>query len=509
MRLRGRKFGGGGSELLDWGGTERYTMEILRPKSSGLDSNDRIYAAYPGLTYTIGAAVIGGVPPFKYELTANVPSGMSINANTGVITWTNPQAGTYTDVTMRVTDTKGTQVTSTWTPVCATTRFRFFDAVNGNNSWDGTSPTFVSGTTGPKQTLAAWHTIGSSTLIGYFRTGTYTNAGITVQSDGIRWTVVNNRPSIFLAYPGESPLFDFEHNEGVVEAEQWDFGEGGNTPRMYLDGLEFTRSGNKALRIWGCDNVVIRNCYFHDFGPGADGSNSAAIDWESGGYASGVWDNNVIQDCEFSDITPPTVGTEPNSAFKLYATNKMLIERCYFHDMTIDGEDEEVIANKAGNDRLTVRGCWSENMGMGSYGGNQDPQATGECGNVELQFNHFTTTSSTVTVARFNHDGETTTPHYIARNTFEGKVHINTLATGEGPYVFLNNVIINGNAATDVPDGSGITHNIGQPADASEVTIANHLFGAAADGIVDANGLLQGSYRTNYLYYRGHEAPTL
>jgi hypothetical protein len=484
-------------------------MEILRPKSTGLDGSDRIYAAYPGIEYNICAAVHGGVPPFKYELTTNVPSGMEIDINTGEITWPSPSAATYTDIGLKVTDSVGTEVTSTWTVTCATTRFRFFDAVNGNNSWDGTSPTFVSGTTGPKQTMSAFWGIGSSTIIGYFLDGTYTNAGMTVSAEGIRWTVNGNRPSIWLAYPGHSPLIDFEFVDGVSETYNtgWDFGDGGSTPRWYMDGLEFTRAGNKCLRSFSCDNICIRRTYFHDWGPGADGSNSSCINFESGGFASGTWDNCVIQDCEFSDITQPAGAPEPNCAIKMYATSQMLIERCVFHDMTIGGEDEEAIGNKSGTDATIVRFCSSYNMDMGTYGGNQNNQATGDA-DAEICFNNFSADSGEC--IRINHDSTAFSPGptVVMRNTLRGTVIFNQLQSDDGPYTFTHNVVINGNAATDNPNGSGITFAAG-PTDISRLTVSEHLFGAAADNIVDANGLLQGSYRTQYLYYRGHEAPTL
>jgi hypothetical protein len=486
-------------------------MEIHRPKSSGLDSNDRIYAAYPGIEYNIGAAVYGGVPPFKYELTSNVPSGMEIDINSGEISWPSPTTGTHSNIGFKCTDSVGTEVTSTWSITCATTRFRFFDAVNGNNSWDGTTATFVSGTTGPKQTMSAFWGIGSATIIGYFLDGTYTNAGMTVSADGIRWTTGTSRPSIWLAYPGHSPLVDFEHDEGVVEATQWDFVDGGGSPRIYLDGMEFTRSGNKGFRMGpGAgpgDNTCIRRTYFHNFGPGADGANSAAIDFESGAYGSGTTDNFVLQDCEFSHNTTPT---GPNSAIKMYVTNKMLIERCYFHHMDISGEDEEAIANKAGNVATCVRFCRSDNMDMGTYGGNQDDQPTGNC-DAELSFNHFTADSGHC--IRLNHNysgGDDAGPAVLLRNTFEGNVVFNGLQSFQGPWEFSHNVIINGNAATDNPDGSGITVSVNPGSAISRITVQpEHLFGNAAAGIVDASGLLTGSYRTLYLYYRGHEVPTL
>jgi hypothetical protein len=98
-------------------------------------------------------------------------------------------------------------------------------------------------------------------------------------------------------------------------------------------------------------------------------------------------------------------------------------------------------------------------------------------------------------------------PTYVYRNTIRGPlgfVKINTAA--QGPWTFSNNVVVNEDGATDNPNGSGITHDI-TPVTTTPLVVENHLFGAAADGLVDANGLLTGASRTSYLYLRGHEVP--
>jgi hypothetical protein len=494
------------TDLFDWGGTAYNTLEFTRPHST-MDANDRWTAAYPGLPYEVRCGVIGGVYPYQYAL-VNAPSGMTIDENTGKITWSSPSAGTYSNIQVTVTDTKGTTVTSAaWSITCATTRFRFFDAVNGNNSWDGTSPTFVSGTTGPKQTMSAFWGIGSHTIIGYFLTGTYTNSGMTVQSEGIRWGTFGNRPTIWLAYPNNTPVMDFEHDEGVVEAAQWDFLNNSGTNKIYIDSFELTRSGNKMMRFGSLNNnIVVWRCHIHHWGPGADSANSAVFDYESGGYSSGDTENSLYQDNYFHDIVQPTVGTEPNCVWKLYVMYKPLFENNLFDGLHIGGEDEEVIANKAGNRRITVRGNTATNMGMGVFGGNMNAAINGYNCDFEFCFNNVHNTSSKCVL--INHDHTQNEPSYLYRNTFRGSVIWDELQSANGPYTYFRNVTINGNAGTDNPDGSGITHNIA-PQDISRLTASDTLFGASGDGIVDSNGLLQGSYRTNYLYFRGHEVPTL
>jgi hypothetical protein len=77
----------------------------------------------------------------------------------------------------------------------------------------------------------------------------------------------------------------------------------------------------------------------------------------------------------------------------------------------------------------------------------------------------------------------------------------------DGIWTFDKNVIINSDSGS-----SPLTHFIVVPSyfgpDWSRFADTDNLKGVAADNIVDGNGLLQGSYRTTYLYLRGHEVPS-
>jgi hypothetical protein len=484
----------GSGDLFDWGGTANYSMEILRPKSTGLDSNDRIYAAYPGLTYNIRAAVIGGVYPYKYELTANVPSGMTIDINTGEITWLNPSADTYTDITMRVTDSVGTQVTSTWTVVCATTRFKFVDAVGGSNSNSGTLAS-------QWQTIAHARSNSNATHIIYLAAGSYDSVGISDTGDGMRFSQSHGNPCIWLAREGETVNWTITNGTRTVHDVRGDI--------QYWDGIRFTGWGGTGENSIGFykqigDYSVWRRCVFHDYGPGVDGFNSAPIMWQSGGYASGHHDNNVVQDCEFYNQDYGSA----NCATKLYATNKLLVEDNVVHDF--DAGSESAFANKAGNTQSTFRGNHTYDILTPGYGGNQSVEATGEC-DAEVCFNHFEGPADPslggVTTVHANLNGEQSVSCFYYRNTVEGGFTIRFLGTGDGPTVLDSNVLIN-ETTDDTPDGSHIDRD-GATGDTSTLTLTNHLAGNAAAGYIDANGLLTGASRTSYLYLRGHEVPTL
>jgi hypothetical protein len=487
-RLRLKSRGQRGNSPFDWGGTERYALEFIRPHAT-MNATDRWVAAYPGLEYNVRPGVIGGVYPYRYTLN-NAPASMTIDADTGEISWPSPDVDAN-NISITVTDSKGSTATSTtWSIDVATTRFKFFSPTGNDTTGDGSVAT-------PWQTLAKHKASSGVSGIGVFRTGTYDMTGLVSQSDGFRWGTTTSAPSIFLAYPGESPVFDFQD-------DQFDFVESGASPRVYFDGIDLTNAGNKCLRFASQnDNFVVRRCAIHDFGPGADSSNSSALNFESGGFGSGTLDYGLVQDCEFYNYIDDVI----NCCFKLYVTNKLLIENCDFHDLNIGGEDEEAIANKAGNARTTVRGCTATDMLQGFYGGNQNPNAaTGYCG-AEVCFNNVSATGEDVML--FNHDwnGTEVDPTYVYRNTIRGPlgfVKINTAA--QGPWTFSNNVVVNEDGATDNPNGSGITHDI-TPVTTTPLVVENHLFGAAADGLVDANGLLTGASRTSYLYLRGHEVP--
>src|SRR5688572_12400798 len=87
----------------------QFSLEVLSPKPSGsiptgIDSNNPALHAYTGLTYKWRATAIGGCLPYTWSATGGEAGKYSIDADTGEITYTNPQAGD---------DTTNIQVTAT------------------------------------------------------------------------------------------------------------------------------------------------------------------------------------------------------------------------------------------------------------------------------------------------------------------------------------------------------------------------------------------------------------
>lgn len=481
-----------GAWMTDWGGIQRYPLEFARPHSS-MNATDRWTAAYPGIEYNVRPGVIGGVYPYEYEL-VNEPIGMDIDPFTGEISWPNPTSDA-SNIQVRVTDTKGTTVTSAaWSITVATTRFKFFAPAS-----DGGSDSNTGAINSPWLSLAKHKSTSGVSGIGIFYPGTFDMTGLVDQGEGIRWGTVTSAPSIFLAYPGMTmPVFNFN-------GERWDFGDGGSSPRVFIDGIDLWRGGNKTIRGFSNNDLVIRRCKFHEFGyptGGTGSSNSAAIMWESGGHSSGFWERHVYQELEFYDQMVAAVNGA-NCAFKLYSTRKALLEDLIFRDNFHGAEDEEMIANKAGTAQTTVRRCVSYDSDTGIYGGNHNPAVQGGFGycDFELCFNNLLSNSNTV--VHLNYNLTQNIACYSYRNTVRGGVRIRDLSATDGPYDFYRDVIINENSGS--PSGSHITRETGTAE--SQLIRTEVLAGFAADGYVDANGLLQGASRTSYLGLRGHEIP--
>ncbi|MCE9638039.1 MAG: IPT/TIG domain-containing protein, partial [Planctomycetes bacterium] len=90
-----------------------HPLEITNIKPSGaggLDAQNRIFRAYPGIPYVIRAAVMGGSFPYTFSL-SNVPAGMTVDARTGEVSWPNPTADATPTIT--VVDGALTQVFAT------------------------------------------------------------------------------------------------------------------------------------------------------------------------------------------------------------------------------------------------------------------------------------------------------------------------------------------------------------------------------------------------------------
>jgi hypothetical protein len=482
-----------------------YTLEITVPQAS-LNTDSRYYQAYPGIEYEVPIGVFGGVYPFTYELTT-YPSGMTIDEDTGVITWSNPTtSGSPHSVTVRVTDDESTQVTRSWTITVQTSNHVVLD---GNLSSDCTSSnySFASRDCSGSSTVDAYNTLADlyegtayedrydASFNGYhviIRAGTYDPQGWSASCPGqqcqINWW--GNKPVVWYAYPGESVTID--HDSGSTDA-YFDC-QDGEADDLYMGGIRFQDMTNHAWRTVG-DRQVFYDCEFYNLGPGVDGANSSFIMYASTGGTGG---SNY---CLISNNSFDTLNI--GAFIKTYSSNKLVIA-----DNTLDngsGSPIEGIALKNNDTYVDVRGNFLDNISVKAIDGNWNADS-----NLEIRFNRVLNASndydsSAHGALTINHD-DTAGVAYIHRNTFEGTVTLRFATSGDGPFYLDNNVIVNENAAQDTPDGSYITHY--DVADSSRIVLGTgddvNISGEASDNIIDANGDLQGAY-TSYLGTKGYQ----
>jgi hypothetical protein len=473
-----------------------FPLEITNIKPSGtgspaIPSTNRIFRAYPGITYNIRPAVIGGLYPFTFSLSGQ-PSGMTINSSTGEITWVNPQTNSGT-ITLSVTDADNTTVTTTWAITVSTSGFVF---VNG--SYSGTETGSI---TQPYSSLANLlagdHTY---TDIVYFRTGTYPLFSYNPIGTGDMY--LQDRPQYWIAYPGETVTLTGESGAHIRSDKA-----------VYFDGLKFDTFTSYAMMLYGGHHYqTIRNCTFTNLTPLNGTNNNYGFIYTTEAQSSPGY-YSVVQGNEFSNYAGSSaVGS-------LYDDYKMLIEDNYIHDdlysalITI----RNGISAKYRTNQITVRHnrvIMTDGYAFGR--GSMNGPLEGADG-IDCSFNLFVNQAGSF-VDDFNgssytQDGSTKN-FYFYRNTVSGLIlfefldgtSANTCTQySMGPFTIDHNVIINSNTA-----GSGwFMHNyIGYGSSNSDpstspwncLTDTNNLKGLPATGIIDSNGLLT----SGYLSYKGN-----
>jgi len=479
-------------------GTTNYPLEIIQPQPS-LTTVNRFYKAYPGLEYNVRLGVVGGVFPYTFSLT-NAPSGMVIDAR-GEISWSNPTTtGSPYSITARVEDSNSTVVTRSWTVTVTTAGFIFIDPVNGNPSTitactgtDGAN-SIPAGTTGtgtgtlanPFKSLAdvyqgacynAKHNSEFSTYFVYFRGGTYyLDTYIDHVGDGENQQTAftyDEKPLVWLAYPGETPVIDFEGAYTHLFFEE----NSGNT--IYIDGLSVTNGTGKTFTVPSATNPVFRKI---------TGTNHGAITSEHYNQSyillsrSSHGSNVVIQDCELNTL-------DHGAAIKIYDTSKILIEDNVIHTITDSMPKDyspsiEGIALKVDVTNATVRGNQIYNLAQYPIGGNMTGEGNA-CGDFEISHNYVQNPSGEAIYINQDPTGAAGPVQdiYLHHNTFVGRIDLNGSSTITGPYWINNNVIV---------QASGNYVNQIDPVSTVNTHVSDNL--TATTGLIDSNGLLLPAY---------------
>lgn len=207
---------------------------------------------------------------------ANIPSETdAICISVTLATATNsPQ---YYSFTMSVVDTPGTSPNLAANPPYTCSTNRYVSTV-GNDSWDGTSPTFVSGTTGPWLTPSKASTASGNTCVDYL-SGTY-----VVQGSGTNILTGGTSESAYLVWRSYTPASRAVIQQGTTPAAGGMFGMFGNFiwfDNLELDGNATGCSGHSCVGDYGlapgnggtsAHNYHVTNMYIHDMGGGGIGA---------------------------------------------------------------------------------------------------------------------------------------------------------------------------------------------------------------------------------------------
>lgn len=465
-----------------------FTLEITNPQPS-LDTNSRYYKTYTGLEYKVPVVVFGGEYPFTYSLTTS-PSGMTIDATTGIITWSNPvEAGSPHSVTAQVTDDESSTDSVSWTITVDTTNAIFLDAAVGDGGVGTIGDPFnslVDVYTGTDITAR-----NNSDYFGcfmYFRAGTYDPEGYfenSGQQYQLEW-FSTTKPYVWIEYPGETVIIDHDR---TASGAFFDLQSAGARNDFWVQGIKFQDMLNHAFRVGG-DRVVFFDCEFSNQGPGVDGNNSSSIMLHA---SATVHDYVAITYCDFN------THTGVSSFQKIYECNKLVIAN-NTHANTSDGEGTAI---KADSVNIDIRRNTYTDALRQVLGGNWD-----NCNNMEFRWNlvlgaYPDSGAQTHGALTMNHDNTSIGPVYIYRNTLDGICLARRGTTGDGPFNLTDNVIVNEDLGT--PADSHIQH--GTVDDTSVYVLSGNIVGYAADNIIDANGDLMGIY-TQYLGTKGYQLLT-
>ena len=237
--------------------------------------------AYPGIRYEWRLGVKGGVYPYTFTLQQG-PSGMTVDADRGVIRWLAPSAPSSGNaVQIRITDTMGAILTHSYSIDVTTAGFFFVAATGGSDTNPGTLAL-------PWATIAKAQAAAGDGIV-YVKSGTYNAAA---------WSFQVGNPNKWLAYPDESVILDLVgDNVGVGKSY------------AVVNGFEIRNSGAAIAKMFWVSgpttNLIWRNNVMH--GVNSTGANNPAfIFFEDDNYRpiDGLvqYDRVVVQDNTFYDL---------------------------------------------------------------------------------------------------------------------------------------------------------------------------------------------------------------
>jgi hypothetical protein len=349
------------------------------------------------------------------------------------------------------------------------------DSVRGSDSNAGTL-------TAPWATLMNALNSGSSADIVYFRTGTY-------RADGSHEMEIEgaSQPTRWLAYPGETPVYDGGYVAGGSTGSTLRINAASANP-VYIEGFSMRNIYHMGIQFFSgsCDYPVFRNLAFNGPAVGIDGSNSA-----------GIMTTNSLEDPTYYGAYQglSQVNGGPGLV-KQYSHKKNLWENFTITNSSLGPDQKmhvprfEIRQCSITNNRDDWQGGIFGNMQFGSGG-------VGEKSSGEIRFNLVDrrNMSSTTMALDLNQNGDSGTME-VYRNTFLGRVRVRNADSGDGPFRFYDNVIVNGDSGSHI-----YLESVSAP---TRVSTIDNLAGSPSANIVDAGGALTGSY-SQYVGSRGHQ----
>ena len=443
--------------------------------------------AYPGLEYRIPIAIQGGAYPFRFQVISG-PEGMAIGSTVwepdyGILTWTpTDSAGPYS-VKILVTDQEYNEVTVEFDVNATREGFIFLDpaaATNGTGTIDSPLKSF------DDLHLGSRHDRTFSGKILYLRGGRHQLTG-TEDSNGNFRISSDNKPLVWLGYPGEEPIVDA--TRAVIN--MLDSG-GGND--AFFSGFALHNSrpdlANSRFFFFGGSNgqrATFFELEFENLVRGTSGGdNPGAIVKFSGNYA----ENFVVMNSAIKDHQASMVGA-------IYDTRYAVIEGNHLGP-SFAANRYEGIFPKSNNDFWSIRRNVSTSGGFSAGAIHQlmsgrDPQR------IEIAYNLIVSPSATGSAIRYNWAGDKVgyaNTTWVYRNTLLG-----TLRGLDSEYnaVFENNILLN----SDATGVDGVTRGH----EKAILIVQDNLVRDRSDESVmfDGEYILKGDYRVSFRGTHGHE----
>jgi hypothetical protein len=396
-----------------------------------------------------------------------------------------------------VTDAENTTKTRDWTIAVNTSNYVFIDP-NASAGGAGTLADPLSSfselytTSKTDSTWSGYHVIlrdgsqsGGATVYPWdYDAGVLEDDAVT----GKKIVYTNDKPVVFMAYPGESPEIDLKHYWQIfgVDDNLW-------------DGITFDLANNPralGLQPINGNRMTIANCTFKNNDNTTGASNNYSYIFTT--RVIGTFPKyHCLQD------NTATGGSGVNNGYWciLYTAENVLIE-----NNTITSCGIHNIGPKESIRYMTIRQNRSDNAGEETVDYQYSDGTSAELsGHAEICYNLCMAGACDI-----NGNAESVGhPVYVFRNTLYepttdgfGSAKQSHAGGTSGPFSWDKNVIINQINEVTYEDRIWYSSNN------DTLTYGDNLVGAPADGIVDGGtGLLTGANRTTYLGTHGHEIP--